>query len=262
MPSEDIGKTDTTAQQTSVRRRRKSSQRVLIASTLVAVLVLLLAVLSVVIYRTGTFDQYVKTRFVERMAEMNVVFDAEAFTLTLAPLELNLRNATFKDRVTGQDLFWVREAHLQMTVQDLYALQASRDITIDKTDISGAEVWIKFDKNGNSNFSNLKLVEQEKGAAVNFRYESVVFSLQDSIVHFGDVSRKISGEGRNMAFLLSPAGITTTDGRIRYNFDLTAADSSFAYDQSTLDKIGLRAVGLADNTGADISRFDLKSPIG
>ena len=81
-------------------------------------------------------------------------------------------------------------------MQDLYAWQLSRDISIDKTEISGAEVWVKFDENGESNFSNLKLVENERGHAVNFKYDSIDFSLNDSVVHFGDLSRKISGNAQ------------------------------------------------------------------
>src|SRR5438874_2635501 len=184
----------------------------------IALLGLSAAVLLTVFYRYGVFDTYVKTQFVAKMADIGVVFDADVFRVTVNPLALELQNATFNDKVSGEKLFFIRSAHLDLTVKDLYSWQLSRDISIDKTAITGAEAWVKFDENGRSNFSNLKLIEREKGAAVNFRYESVVFSLQDSVVHFGDLSRKISGEGRNMAFLLSPAGATTADGRPRYNF--------------------------------------------
>ena len=149
-----------------------------------------------------------------------------------------------------------------MTVKDLYALQASRDISIDKTTISGAEVWVNFDENGRSNFANVHLVENEPGTRVNFRYESVVFSLTDSVVHFGDMSRKISGEGRNLTFLFSPAHGVNANGDLRHNFDLTATDSSFTYDTRDIKKIDLRAVGIADNTGAEFSKFELKTPFG
>ncbi len=54
-----------------------------------------------------------------------------------------------------------------MTVQNLYAWQLSRDISIDTTDITGAEVWIKFDENGKSNFSNLTFIEDRAGGRVN-----------------------------------------------------------------------------------------------
>jgi hypothetical protein len=90
-------------------------------------------------------------------------------------------------------------------------LRASRDIRIDTTDINGAEVWVTFNENGESNFRNVHLVEEEPGTAVNFKYDSINFSLKDSVVHFGDVSRSISANGKNVVFLLSPTNPATPD---------------------------------------------------
>ena len=129
-------------------------------------------------------------------------FEADVFRVTVNPLELELKNATFTDRVTGEKLFFFRDAHLGLTVDKLYAWQLSRDIKVNTTDINGAEVWIRFDENGRSNFSNLKLVEDQRGQRVNFKYGSVRFVLKDSVVHFGDVSRKISADANNIQFFL------------------------------------------------------------
>src|SRR5262245_6786294 len=147
MATEERGKSEEPVDVVVVKRRRSWAQRFLISATFLAVIVLLAVLIGVILYRGGSLDTYVQTRFIERMAEMGIVFDAEAFNLRLNPLELHIRNGRFKDKVTGETLFAVREAHLKMTVKDLWALQASRDITIDTTDISGAEVWIKFDAN-------------------------------------------------------------------------------------------------------------------
>src|SRR4029079_9758115 len=100
--------------------------------------------------------------------------------------EVELKNATFTDKLTGEKLFFIRDAHLGLSVKDLYAWQLSRDISLDSTDVNGAEVWVKFDENGKSNFSNLHFVEGE-GSRINFLYESVNFSLKDSVVHAGDL---------------------------------------------------------------------------
>ena len=72
------------------------------------------------------------------------------------------------------------------------------------TDINGAEVWVKFDENGESNFSNLKFVEDKAGQRVNFKYDSVEFTLRDSVVHFGDVFPAIFRVMPDVLFLLSP----------------------------------------------------------
>lgn len=253
-----------TPEETSVRVRRRvfTRRNSLIGVGLIAILAVLLSLLSVVSYRYGVFDPYVKAQFVAKMAEIGMDFDADVFRVTINPLELELKNATFTDRVTGEKLFFIRDARLKMSVEDLYAWQLSRDIKIDKTEINGAEVWVKFDENGNSNFSNLKLVEDQAGARVNFKYDSTDFSLVDGIVHFGDLSRRISGNARNVVFLLAPEDRAVADEQKRYNFDLSSSESNFAYDDRPVENISLKVLGVADKTGAEIKSFELKTPIG
>lgn len=144
-----------------MRRRFFTRRNGVIAAVVLAAAAFLLVLFSFIIYRSGVFNNYVKTQFVTKMADIGVDFSADVFRVTVNPLELELKNATFNDRVSGEKLFFIRDAHLLLTVQNLYAWQLSRDISIDKTEIKGAEAWVKFDENGRSNFANLKLVEDE-----------------------------------------------------------------------------------------------------
>lgn len=244
------------------RRRYFTRRNAVITAALAAILVVLLSVLSVVFYRYGVFDSYVKTQFVARMADIGIVFDADVFRLTVNPLELELKNATFNDRVTGEKLFFIRDAHIGLTVDNLYAWQLSRDISVNTTDINGAEVWIRFDENGRSNFSNLTLVEDERGQRVNFKYGSVRFTVKDSVVHVGDLSRKITADANNVQFFLEPENYDVPDEQKRYNIDFTSTDSTFVYDGNPLDDIDIRARGIADRTGAEITELKLETPIG
>jgi CheY-like chemotaxis protein len=169
MPEEEIEKTDESAEtpdkqpKASSRRGFVTRRRLALAAGILAVLVILLGVVALVLYRTGVGDSYVKNQFVTKMDEIGVVFDADVFRLTIAPLELELKNATFNDKITGEKLFFVRDARLGLSVKNLYSWQLSRDISIDKTEVNGAEAWVKFDENGRSNFANLKLVEDQPG---------------------------------------------------------------------------------------------------
>ncbi len=243
-----------------VRKRSSARRRALIGAGLIGGLGLILALVSVVSYKYGVFDTYIKTQFVAKMADIGIVFDADVFRVTVNPLQLQLNNATFNDRVSGEKLFFIRDANLKLTVNDLYAWQLTRDISIERTEVSGAEVWVKFDENGKSNFSNLKLVEDERGSAVNFKYDTVDLSLRESVVHFGDLSRRIEGDARNIVFLLSPEIREAQPNR--YKFDITSTDSFFSYEDRRVEDIDLRAQGIADDKGAEITRFDLKTPIG
>ncbi len=247
----------------AVRPSRKffTRRKAFFAIGLLVIAGFLITLITFALYRFGVLDTYVKTQFVAKMADIGVVFDADVFRVTINPLELELKNATFNDKISGEKLFFIRDAHLKLTVQELYAWQLSRDISIDKTEVNGAEVWVKFDESGKSNFSNLKFVEDQAGGRVNFKYDSVDFSLQDSIAHFGDISRKIDGNARNVSFLLSPENREVVDDQKRYKFDLKSTDSNFTYDTKSIEKIGIRAIGIADKNGAEISSFELKSPI-
>jgi translocation and assembly module TamB len=245
----------------SPRRRRIFTRRnALAAGAGLAILIVLVIFLAVITYRYGVFDPYIKQQFTAKMADIGIVFDAEVLRVTVAPLALELKNATFKNKVTGETLFSIRDARLQMTVQNLYAWQLSRDITVDSTEINGAEIWVNFDENGRSNYADLNLVEKE-GQRVNFKYDSIDFALRDSVVHVGDLSRKISGDARNFVFLLSPAE-TPVENAHRFNFDIAATESRFVYDNSPLEKIDVHARGTADAGGADITELKVTTPIG
>ena len=244
------------------RRRVLSRRNLLLALGLSAASLLLISILLIVLYRAGFGDSYIKNQFTAKMADIGMDFDADVFRVTVAPLQLELKNATFTDRVTGEKLFFVRDARLGLTVRDLYAWQLSRDISIDTTEINGAEAWVKFDENGRSNFSNLKLVEDEAGSRVNFKYESLNFAMRDSVVHFGDVSRKISGDANNVFLLLEPEDLSVRDEQKRYKFDLGSTASKFVYDEKPLEPIDLRVTGVADRMGADIDQLRLTTPIG
>lgn len=247
---------------TSKRRRILNRRNALVSTGLLALLAVLIAILSFVFYRYGVFDTYVRNQFVVKMAEIGIVFDADVFRVTVNPLELELQNATFTDRVTGEKLFFIRNARLGLTVDNLYAWQLSRDITVNSTDITGAEIWIRFDENGRSNYSNLTLIEDQRGQRVNFRYDSVRFSLRDSVVHFGDVSRKISAEANNVQFFLEPENYEVAADQRRYKLDLTSTDSTFTYDGNPLEDVDVRARAIADRTGAEITELRIETPIG
>ena len=227
---------------------------------LAIVIVIFLLLCGVVTYRYGVFDPYVREQFTSKMADIGIVFDAEVFRLTVSPLELELHNATFKNKVTGETAVLGPRCSHWLDRPGSLSWQLSRDITVDTTDINGAEVWIKFDENGRSNYADLTLVEGQPGR-VNFKYDSVNFALRDSIVHFGDVAHNISGDAKNVIFLLQPANAATDDPR-RYSFDLTATDSRFVYDQSPLEKIDIRTTGIADHNGADVTELKITTPIG
>jgi len=261
---EELSEENTPQENSPEQRRRElfTRRNAVIALGLVAILAIGLALLTTVSYRYGVFDNYIKQQFVAKMEQIGIVFSADVFRVRVAPLRLELKNATFNDKITGDKLFFVQNANLHLTVQDLYAWQLSRDISIDTTEIDGVEAWVKFDENGRSNFSNLNFVEDEAGSRVNFTYSSLKFSVKNGLVHFGDVQHKISADAKNVLLFIEPENALVPDDEKRYRVDFTSTDSNFVYDESVVEPIDIRARGVANNRGAEISELTLTSPIG
>ncbi len=258
---QEIEPTEKASPDPAARNRRVVSRRILIALGSLAAGCILFGLVAIVLFRSGAVDSYLKARVVGKLAEMGIDFEADTFRVTAAPLRLELRNARFINSSTGEKLAVLREADLGLTITDLYAWQFSRKISIDSTNIRGAEIWVKFDEQGRSNLSGLKLPEQEPGR-ISLKYESMAFSLRDSIVHFGDIERKIAADANNVLLQVEPEDRLVPDEQKRYKFDLRSTGSKFVYDNKPVDPVDISVTGIADRAGADITDLRLSTPIG
>ncbi len=225
-----------------------------------ALLFVFLSVLVFALYRTGYIDSYIKDQFVVAFDEMGITFDPEEFNVTYSPLELNLKNAVFSNKKTGEKLFSVETAKFGMTILDLWELKTIKNVNVDTTDLNGLEIWLKFDETGKSNFEGVEILPPKN--SVRFQYASTKLSIRNGIVHFGDTSRSISGDARNVVFLMEPENMEVPDAEKRYKFDLTSTDSTFTYDKSRVEPIDIRANGVADDKSADIASLKITSPVG
>ncbi|HQX54441.1 MAG TPA: translocation/assembly module TamB domain-containing protein [Pyrinomonadaceae bacterium] len=260
-PSENTGDDGNVA---PVRRSLFGRRRVLAIFGAAALALVVVGITIFVLYRVGVFDGYIKGQLTSKLDQIGIDFEPESFRVTASPMTLEMRNATFKDKVSGEKLFFVRDLRLGMTVLDLLAWRLTRDISLESSDVSGAEVWVKFDENGRSNFSNLKFIEDERGSSVNFRYDSVKVNITDSVIHFGDASRRIAGDAKDLTVSFAPdAASAGADAESkRYNFDIFAKDSNFAYEDRRIQNIDLRAIGIADRHGAEINDLRVNTPVG
>src|SRR4051812_42781324 len=110
MPENDNVNRDSQEPSTpTVRRRFFTRRNTMFVAGLGAILLILVALLTVVSYRYGVLDNYVKTQFVKKMTDIGMDFKADVFRLTISPLELELKNATFNDHVSGEKLFFIRD---------------------------------------------------------------------------------------------------------------------------------------------------------
>ncbi|HEX8735334.1 MAG TPA: translocation/assembly module TamB domain-containing protein, partial [Pyrinomonadaceae bacterium] len=86
-------------------------------------------------------------------------------------------------------------------------------------------------------------------------------SLKNGLIHFGDASRKISGDARNVLLALEPENAEVPDEQKRYKFDFTSTKSFVVYDEKTIEPVDVHVRGITDRKGADITELTLKSPV-
>lgn len=242
------------------RRRFFNRRNGIIALGSVSILLILLVLTGTVLYRYGVIDNYVEDQFRAALADMGIVFKADSFRLTVNPLQLTLENATFKNKKTDARVFRIRNAKIGMTVTDLYQLQFERNIDVTNTELNDVEAWVIFDENGNSNFDGIELTTPQR--SIKFNYASSNFSLRDGLVHFGEATRKISGDAKNVQFFLEPIAQTSPEEILSYKFNFTSTESTFTYDQSKVDPIDISAKGTANNELAEITELKLTTPLG
>ncbi len=267
---QEEGETPETAVQespTEQRRRYFTRRNVGVALGAGLIVLVLAAGLITVFYRTGYFDNYIKTQFVAKMDRMNINFTADVFQVGVSPLELELKNATFNNKITGEKLFFIKDAKIGLTITNLYDWQLTRDINVDSTNVDGFEAFVKFDANGDSNFKEVQVVEEQNN--INFTYSSLAVSLKNGLINIDDVQHKITAEAKNVRVQLDPTDIDKnaesmqeTDPQLRYKFDVASTASQFTYDESKIEPIDIAANGIADDKGATINLLKLTTPIG
>lgn len=241
------------------RRWRVTRRHLLIAGATLGIVIIVFAIVLVFLYRFGVTDRYIRSAFTAKLDYMGMAFESEVFRVRASPFELELKNASFNDRLTGAKLFFIHDGRIGLRYRGIDPVTLISDIEITSADIHGAEIWVDFDEDGKSNFANLR--EDDRGSFYNFIYDSVQFALADSVIYFGDEARAISASGRNLRIALNPE-IGRAPDDARYQIDLSAADSSFSYADSRVDDVSFRAAALAGLNAAQITELSITSPIG
>ncbi|MEZ5306412.1 MAG: translocation/assembly module TamB domain-containing protein [Pyrinomonadaceae bacterium] len=247
----------------AVRRSRGffTRRRVLLGIGASAVIILLIFAGFLIYVRSGAFSNYVKTQFVTAFDEMGISMKAKQFDVTFSPFGMTVKDAEFFNKKNGKKIVEFDSAELRMSIMDLWAASRIRNVSIDRADIDGLEVWIEFDQNGKSNYEGIELLPPK--SSVRFQYAAANVHLSNGLLHFGDQKRVIAGNAKELALLLTPDEKRPADSKdIAYNFDLSATKSDFVYDTSKVEPIGIKARGRLHEEGADISSLSITSPVG
>nr|MCU0239687.1 hypothetical protein [Pyrinomonadaceae bacterium] len=241
--------------------KRSFLRWLLLALGALGVLLLLVSFGVFVAFKTGYVDNYIKNTLVERFTDYGVKAEIENVKTTISPTTAEFTNLVFYDEQTNEKLGKIDKLRLDLTLSNLLGLRDKRELNVNSTDVEGLEVWVKFDENGKSNFSNLKFKVTED-SNLKISVASMNFNLKDAIVHYGDEMRKISGTANNIKILVEPENLQVAENERRYKFDLSSQKSVFNYNEKPIEPIDVFAKGIADKNGAEIEKLTLKTPLG
>ncbi|MCV4753573.1 hypothetical protein OFC37_29375, partial [Escherichia coli] len=91
----------------------------------------------IVIFKSGAVSSLIESQFRAKLQRMGLSFKAEVFELETDPLRLVLKNAEFNDLKTGEKIFFIRDARIALSIDNLFAWQISRDVSVRNTEIDG-----------------------------------------------------------------------------------------------------------------------------
>ncbi|MDW8303455.1 MAG: translocation/assembly module TamB domain-containing protein [Acidobacteriota bacterium] len=203
-----------------------------------------------VTYNLGVFDALVKKRLIESLDRMGIELFSENLTIKVFPLRLELINAKFINKSKQKPLFKIQHAVIQVSLGELFS--PARKIEVNATEINGLEVWIEFDEEGKSNFSDLKLAE-ERGY-IELSYSSASLEIKNGIIHLNSLSRPIEAKAHNLELNFRPVSDQ------EYKFRINSTESFLSYNGKKLEPIDLSFEGVLSENAAKITKAKIKSP--
>lgn len=235
-------------------------RRLLIATAVIAGAFLIAFFAVGISYQTGYIDGMIERALLDRFSKFGIRAEFGQFRTTLFPTTAEIREVKLYDEQSGEQLAKIDLLKIDLTISNVLALRAARTITINSTDVQGLEVWVRFDEQGHSNFSNLNFkFDEDPNLKVSFA--SVNFRLKDALVHYGDVSRRIGGEAKNITVELQPVAPVQIEPA-QYNFNLRADNSVFLYEGHPMEPVNISAYGVGSREGANIEEWVIDTPVG
>ena len=244
------------------RRRRFLTRRNAFIATLgIAVIIVALILISMLAYKLGYIDRYVAGRIKNTFAEYGIRAEIKHFETKFSPRTVEVREIELYDMKTAVPLGKISRMVAVVRIQDLYALNLNRNVNLESLSIEGLEAWVKFDAQGRSNFSNLRLPPPDPNSRILFSYSTARINISNSVVHYGDERYELSGEARNLIATIEPENpAASVDGRSnRVNLSLT--NSTFAYQGRPVNDISLSMRARVNQTRADIDEIVVRSPV-
>jgi hypothetical protein len=240
-----------------VVNRRNAMWTAIVAVVAVVALVFILFVL----YRSGQLDRYVASQIISTLAKYNVKAEVGSFTTRLGPREVEIKDLKLYNSVTGAPIGNVGRIVAKVRVEDMWALNLTRNVNLETLTVDRPEIWVSYDAEGRSNFSGLKIPPPEPNQRILFAYSTAHVTVNDAIVHYDDRRYDISGEARNVRATVQPDD-PNAPAESRMNVvEFASTGSTFTMNGRAVNPIDIKLSARTNQVRADIQELVLKSPV-
>lgn len=248
----------------SLRRRWRyfSRRHAIIAGLILGVGAVALLLLVFLLYRLGFVDRYIAGQIKGTFANYGIRAEIKEFHATVPPNTVEMSGVELYDAQTGAKLGKIDKLSATIRVEDLYALNLTRNINLRDLKIEGFEVWVTFDEEGRSNFRNIHIPPPEPNKRILFAYSTAHVEVKNGVVHYGDARHEISGEALNLQATIQPDDPNAPAESRMNRINFSSTDSTFTYDRKLITDIDVQAQALANQTRAEIQNLTIKSPLG
>ncbi|HEX8180822.1 MAG TPA: hypothetical protein VF525_14850, partial [Pyrinomonadaceae bacterium] len=243
------------------RRRYLTRRNALIATIAIVVGAVALVLLAILGYRLGYVDRYIAGQIKDTFAQYGIRAEIKGFHTKLGPRTVEMKDIALYDAQTGEQLGKIDLLLATVRVEDLYALNLRRNVNLEYLQLDGAEVWVKFDEQGNSNFRNIKLPPPDPNRRILFSYSTAQVKVNNAVIHYGDERHDISGEARNIMATIQPDDPRAPAESWMNTVTLSLSNSTFVYDGRPVNDISVEAHGRVNQTRAEIQGLTLRSPL-
>ncbi|MBC7930573.1 MAG: translocation/assembly module TamB domain-containing protein [Rubrivivax sp.] len=214
-----------------------------------------------VLYRTGKIDSIIAGQIVGTLANYNIRAEIGSFETKFGPRTVELRDLKLFNSVTGAQIGKIDRVIAKVRIEDMWGLNLRRSVNLEELTVDRPEIWVVYDAEGRSNFSELKLPPPNPNSRILFAYSTALIRVNEAVVHYDDRRYDISGEAKNLRAFVRPEDPNAPAESRANLIDLSMSGSTFALGGRTVTPIDIEARARVNQVRADISELVLRSPV-
>lgn len=249
------------SRETPARRRFINRRNAIIAGIGLVCAIVALVLVGLFAYRLGYVDRYIAGQVQDTLAKYGVRAEIKSFHTSFSPRTVEMLGVELYDAQTGEKLGKIDRILAEVRIEDLYALNLRRNINLKDLQIEGLELWVNFDAQGRSNFSNIHVPPPERNQRILFAYSTAHVEIKNSQIHYGDALHSLAGEARNLRATIQPDDPSAPSSSWMNTVTFSSTNSTFVYDGRPVNNIDIEARGRINQIRAEIQDLTIRSPI-